>query len=46
MLEREATIPFEDRLALTQAREWIVQLYERWAKPEKVAGWRAKFQAK
>jgi eukaryotic-like serine/threonine-protein kinase len=43
MIERQATIPFEDRLALTQNREWIVQLYERWPKPEKAAEWRAKF---
>jgi eukaryotic-like serine/threonine-protein kinase len=42
MIARRATIPFEDRLSLTQAREWIVQLYERWPKPEKAAEWRTK----
>ncbi len=43
MIARQATIPFEDHLALTQAQEWIVQLYERWPKPDKAAEWRAKF---
>jgi len=40
MVDHKATIPFEDRLALTQAGEQIVQLYERWGKPEKAAEWR------
>jgi tetratricopeptide (TPR) repeat protein len=40
MIDHEATIPFEDRSALTQARQWIVQLYERWGKPEKASEWR------
>jgi eukaryotic-like serine/threonine-protein kinase len=42
MIDREATIPFEDRSALTQGAEWIVQLYERWGKPEKAAEWKSK----
>jgi tetratricopeptide (TPR) repeat protein len=42
MIDREATMPFEDRSALTQAGEWLVQLYERWGKPEKAAEWRNK----
>jgi hypothetical protein len=40
MIDHQATIPFEDRSALTQGGEWIVQLYERWGKPEKAAEWR------
>jgi hypothetical protein len=46
MAQREATIPFEDRLALAQAGERIVQLYESWGKPEKAAQWRVKLQNK
>ena len=46
MAQREATIPFEDRLALAQAGERIVQLYESWGKPEKAAQWRVKVQNK
>ncbi|MGA7412350.1 MAG: serine/threonine-protein kinase [Bryobacteraceae bacterium] len=46
MIARQATIPYEAQLALTQAREWIVQLYEGWAKPEKAAAWRAQVQTK
>jgi eukaryotic-like serine/threonine-protein kinase len=42
MIDREAMISFEDRSALTQAGVWIVQLYERWGKPEKAAEWRSK----
>jgi tetratricopeptide (TPR) repeat protein len=40
MMGHQATIPFEERSALTQAGEWIVQLYARWGKPEKAAEWR------
>ena len=46
MVHRKATIPFEDRLVLTQCEERIVQLYESWGKPEKAAEWREKLQAK
>lgn len=42
MLQREATVPFEDRPKVEQAGERIVQLYESWGKPEKAAEWRAK----
>lgn len=35
MIARQATVPFEDLPTLTQAREWIVQLYERWPKQQK-----------
>ncbi len=42
MIQREATIRFEDRPALSRAGERIVQLYESWGKPEKVAEWQVK----
>ena len=42
MLQREATIPFEQRPALSAAREQITQLYEKWGKPEKATEWREK----
>jgi eukaryotic-like serine/threonine-protein kinase len=42
MIDHQAMIPFEDRSALTQSGEWILQLYERWARPEKAAEWRSK----
>jgi tetratricopeptide (TPR) repeat protein len=42
MIDREATIPFEDRSALTQAAESIVQLYERWGKSEIALEWKTK----
>jgi eukaryotic-like serine/threonine-protein kinase len=37
MLQREAAIPLEDRLVLSQAGERIVQLHEKWEKPDKAA---------
>jgi hypothetical protein len=46
MLQREAAIPLEDRLVLSQAGERIVQLYEKWEKPEKAAEWRQRLQPK
>ena len=46
LLQREATIPFEDRRRLAHAGERIVQLYESWGKPEKVAEWREKLRTK
>jgi tetratricopeptide (TPR) repeat protein len=46
MIQRKATIPFEDRLALTQAGDRIVELYEGWGKPEKAAEWRVKVQTR
>jgi eukaryotic-like serine/threonine-protein kinase len=42
MLQREATIPWGRRSALKHGAEWIVQLYQRWGKPEKAAEWREK----
>jgi tetratricopeptide (TPR) repeat protein len=46
LLQRRATIPFEDRPVSAQAGERIVQLYERWGKAEKAAEWREKLQGK
>ena len=46
MIQREGTIPFEDRPALAQAGKWIVQLFESWGKPEKAAEWREKLRTK
>jgi eukaryotic-like serine/threonine-protein kinase len=46
MLQREAAIPVEDRPVLSQAGERIVQLYEKWEKPEKAAEWRERLQSK
>jgi tetratricopeptide (TPR) repeat protein/predicted Ser/Thr protein kinase len=46
MMQREAAVPLEDRLVLSQAGERIVQLYENWQKPEKAAEWRERLQTK
>jgi len=46
MIERAATIPFEDRLASREAGRRIVQLYESWGKPDQAAEWRAQLQIK
>jgi tetratricopeptide (TPR) repeat protein len=40
MVERGAAIPSEDRVALTQAGERIVQLYDEWGKLDKAGEWR------
>ena len=45
-MQREATIPLEDRRVLSDAGERIVQLYESWEKPEKAAEWRERLQSK
>jgi non-specific serine/threonine protein kinase/serine/threonine-protein kinase len=37
---REATIPESNRVALEQAGERIVLLYEAWGRPEEAADWR------
>jgi tetratricopeptide (TPR) repeat protein len=39
MIQREATVRFEDRPALSRAGKRIVLLYEEWGKPEKAAEW-------
>lgn len=40
MLKRAAEIQFENRPLLWQAGERIVQLYEKWGKPDKAEEWR------
>jgi tetratricopeptide (TPR) repeat protein len=42
MKQREEKIPPISRFRLTEAIEWLVQLYEAWGKPEQAAEWRAK----
>jgi serine/threonine protein kinase/tetratricopeptide (TPR) repeat protein len=42
MLQRRTAIPWERQAALNDGAERILQLYERWEKPEKVAEWRQK----
>jgi eukaryotic-like serine/threonine-protein kinase len=44
MIQREPGIPSDSRRALVVAGERIVQLYESWGKPERVAEWREKLQ--
>jgi len=40
MLQQKSAIPFENRSGIAQTGELIVQLYEKWGKPEKAAQWR------
>ena len=40
MIERQASIPAQNRDALEEGRQWIVQLYRAWGKPEQLAEWR------
>jgi hypothetical protein len=42
MAVRKDRMGVPDRYHLDRAREWIVQLYEAWGKPAKVAEWRKK----
>ncbi len=42
MLARKNRIAVPDRYHLDRAREWIVQLYRAWGKPEKVTEWSEK----
>ena len=42
MLARKKRIDIPDWYHLDRAHEWIVQLYESWGKPAKVAEWRKK----
>ena len=42
MLARKDRIAVPDRYRLDRAREWIVQLYRAWGKPENVAEWSKK----
>jgi tetratricopeptide (TPR) repeat protein len=42
MIQRKTTIPAPSRSNLTQAGEWIVQLYRNWGQPDKATEWQAK----
>jgi eukaryotic-like serine/threonine-protein kinase len=42
MLARKDRIAVPDRYHLDRAREWLVQLYQAWGRPEKAAQWRRK----
>ena len=42
MRERNDRIDVPDRYHLDRAHEWLVQLYQAWGKPAKVAEWRKK----
>jgi eukaryotic-like serine/threonine-protein kinase len=42
LVQRQASVPQGSRLAVVQAGARIVQLYERWRKPEREAEWRTK----
>jgi hypothetical protein len=45
LASRQATIPFENRIALARSINWIVQLYREWGKPDKAAEWSEKLRA-
>jgi hypothetical protein len=45
LLRRRATIPSYNRVAVAEAGERIVQLYQHWNKPEKAVAWREKVRA-
>ena len=40
MIQRQNSIPFENRPELDEARGWITQLYQAWGKPEQAVAWR------
>jgi len=46
MTEQTEAIPFEYRPGIDKAGQRIVQLYERWEKPDKAAAWRDKLSQK
>jgi tetratricopeptide (TPR) repeat protein len=41
LMERRASIPFEQKSNSEHVRQWIVQLYEDWGRPEQATCWRA-----
>ena len=45
MLARKDRIGVPDWYHLDRAREWIIQLYQAWGKPERAAEWREKLKA-
>ncbi|HXS94622.1 MAG TPA: serine/threonine-protein kinase [Candidatus Limnocylindrales bacterium] len=46
LMQRKATVPLHDRGVLSESGERIVQLYQMWEKPDKLAEWRRRIQAK
>lgn len=44
LLQRRAAIPLPDRPAVERAGQGIIQLYDRWAKPEKSVEWHQQLQ--
>ncbi|HLZ13395.1 MAG TPA: tetratricopeptide repeat protein [Candidatus Acidoferrum sp.] len=42
ILARKDKITFQDREYLGRVREWLLQLYQAWGKPERAAEWRKK----
>ena len=42
MKAREAEVPPQGKIRLTEALERLVQLYDAWGKPEQAAEWLAK----
>jgi tetratricopeptide (TPR) repeat protein len=45
LLQRQASVPWENQSAISQAGERIVQLYQDWAKAEKAAEWQEKLRS-
>jgi tetratricopeptide (TPR) repeat protein len=45
LLERQATIPFENRPLLEESGQRIVRMYREWGKPEQAAFWEQQLQA-
>src|SRR5207249_5022929 len=45
MKQREAKIPANAKVRLTEALERLVQLYDAWGKPDKAAEWRKELEA-
>ena len=44
MVARKDRIGVPDWYHLDRAREWLIQLYQAWGKPDKAAEWRGKLQ--
>jgi eukaryotic-like serine/threonine-protein kinase len=45
MIQRKAAIPAFNNSDLTQAGEWILQLYRDWDQPDRAAEWQAKMES-
>jgi tetratricopeptide (TPR) repeat protein len=43
MIQRQSSIPFENRPELDEARTRIVQLYQAWGRPSQASAWRDSF---